>query len=80
MTITVNLNEEDTRLVQSSADIRGLTIDEFMSFIIKKQLQEEISSENPNEITLAAMKAAYHDENMSGPFDTVAELMEALNA
>ena len=34
----------------------------------------------PNEVTLAAMDAAEHDEDMYGPFNSVEELMEALNA
>lgn len=40
----------------------------------------EIRLEEPNEITYAAMEAAENDEDMYGPFDTVEELMEALNA
>lgn len=40
----------------------------------------EIRLEEPNEITYAAMQAAENDEDMYGPFDTVEELMEALNA
>ena len=35
---------------------------------------------NVNEVTLAAMDAAEHNEDMHGPFDSVQELMEALNA
>ena len=34
----------------------------------------------PNDITYAAMKAAENDEDMHGPFDSVADMMEALNA
>ena len=34
----------------------------------------------PNEMTLKAMDAAESGENMHGPFDSVAEVMEALNA
>ncbi|MDD6991760.1 MAG: hypothetical protein PUI48_08025 [Oscillospiraceae bacterium] len=33
-----------------------------------------------NEETKAAMKSAYNDEDIIGPFDSVADLMEALNA
>lgn len=36
--------------------------------------------EELNEETKAAMKSAYNDEDIIGPFDTVADLMEALNA
>ena len=34
----------------------------------------------PNEITYAAMEAAENDEDMHGPFDSVADMMDVLNA
>lgn len=40
----------------------------------------EVKIDEPNETTYAAMAAAERDEDMYGPFDSVAELMEALNA
>ncbi len=40
----------------------------------------EVKAEVPNEVTYAAMKSAEKDEDMYGPFDSVSELMEALDA
>ena len=40
----------------------------------------EVKLNEPNAVTYAAMEAAENDEDMYGPFDTVADLMEALNA
>lgn len=40
----------------------------------------EVKLDEPNEVTYAAMESAEKDEDMYGPFDSVAELMEALNA
>ena len=40
----------------------------------------EIKRRVPNAETLAAMEAAENGEDMYGPFDSVADLMEALNA
>ena len=37
-------------------------------------------SEDFNDETKEAMKSAYNDEDIVGPFDSVADLMEALNA
>lgn len=37
-------------------------------------------SEEYNEETEAAMKSAYNNEDIIGPFNSVSELMEALNA
>lgn len=40
----------------------------------------EVKIYEPNETTYAAMAVAERNEDMYGPFDSVAELMEALNA
>lgn len=40
----------------------------------------EVRLDEPNDVTYAAMAASEKEENMYGPFDSVAELMEALNA
>ena len=40
----------------------------------------DVRLDEPNETTYAAMAAAEKDEDMYGPFDSVADLMEALNA
>lgn len=47
-------------------------------------LAEEVYSMNTdesfNDETTKAMKSAYNDEDIIGPFDSIADLMEALNA
>ena len=40
----------------------------------------EVKVDEPNAVTYAAMEAAEKGEDMYGPFDSVADLMEALNA
>lgn len=40
----------------------------------------EVRLDEPNETTYAAMEAADREEDMYGPFDSVSDLMEALNA
>ena len=40
----------------------------------------DVTLNTPNDVTLAAMDAAENDEDMYGPFDSVASMMEALNA
>ena len=40
----------------------------------------EVKLDEPNEVTYATMAAAEKDEDMYGPFDSVADMMEALNA
>mgnify|MGYP004585022507 CR=1 FL=1 len=43
-------------------------------------IADDVAVETPNEVTLAAMEQAENDEDMYGPFDSVSEMMEALNA
>lgn len=40
----------------------------------------EVLAAEPNETTYAAIAAAENDEDMFGPFDSISELMEELNA
>lgn len=40
----------------------------------------EVTSETPNEMTLACMKATQDNNDMHGPFNSIDELREDLNA
>ncbi len=40
----------------------------------------EVRIDEPNETTYNAMETAENDEDMHGPFDSVEDMMEALNA
>lgn len=40
----------------------------------------EVKLDDPNEISIKAIEDAINDRNMSGPFDSVSDLMEALDA
>lgn len=40
----------------------------------------DVKIDEPNEITYKAMAATDNDEDMYGPFDSVSDLMEALDA
>lgn len=40
----------------------------------------EVKLDEPNEISIKAIEDAINDRNMSGPFDSVSDLMEALDA
>lgn len=48
--------------------------------IYEERIPFEIQRSEPNSVTLAAMEAAEKDEDIHGPFDCVAEMMEELNA
>lgn len=40
----------------------------------------EVKLDDPNEISIKAIEDAINDRNMSGPFDSVSDLMEVLDA
>lgn len=63
----------------------GLDLSTAVGIFLRQMLRErkfplEMNLNVPNAVTIAAMEAAERDEDMYGPFDSVADLMEALNA
>ena len=63
----------------------GMDLSTAINIFLKQAIYERsipftIRRELPNETTLRAMDDAENDESMYGPFDSVAEMMEALNA
>ena len=63
----------------------GLSVSAAFNIFAKTVVREQripfiLTTEVPNAVTAAAMEAAEKDEDMFGPFDTVDEVMEALNA
>lgn len=63
----------------------GLDLSTAVNIFLRQMLREraipfEIRQEVPNAATLAAMDDAENGTDMYGPFDSVSDLMEALNA
>ncbi len=63
----------------------GMDLSTAINIFLKQAIYERsipfaIRRELPNETTLKAMDEAENDENIHGPFDSVAEMMKALNA
>ena len=63
----------------------GMDLSTAINIFLRQSIRENripfmIQREEPNDVTIAAMEAAENDEDMYGPFDSVADLMEALNA
>ena len=66
------------------ADV-GLDLSTAANIFLRQMLREraipfEIRQEIPNAATLAAMDDAENGTDLYGPFDSVSDLMEALNA
>ncbi len=63
----------------------GMSLSTAFNIFLRQAVREQglpftVSRNVPNAATLAAMDAAERGEDMHGPFDSVDELMEALNA
>lgn len=52
----------------------------FRQALLHRGLPFAVTLDEPNETTYAAIEAAENGEDVYGPFDSVDELMEALNA
>ena len=63
----------------------GLSFSSAVNIFLRQAVREQqipfqISRCTPNAVTLAAMEDAESGKNLFGPFESVSELMEALNA
>ncbi len=63
----------------------GMDLSTAVNVFLKQSIYERripftIGRDVPNETTLKAMGDAENEENMFGPFDSAADMMEALNA
>ena len=83
----VNIRMDDAVKAQFDAFCSevGISVSAAFNMFAKRVVKEQripfdITTEVPNARTLAAMEAAETGRDVFGPFDTVEELMEALNA
>ena len=63
----------------------GLDLSTAVNIFLRQMLRERafpfaIRQDVPNAVTLSAIDGAENDRDMYGPFDSVSDLMEALNA
>ena len=85
VTVTFRFDEElIAQADQLFADL-GMSLSTAIHIFLRQSVREQqipfaISRNVPNAVTQAAMEAAENNEDIYGPFDSVSELMEALNA
>ena len=63
----------------------GMSLSTAFNIFLRQSVREQqlpfaVTKNTPNALTLKAMDAAEKDEDINGPFDSIADLMEALNA
>lgn len=84
-TITIRTNSNTKSAAQELFSNLGMDMSTAFNIFLKKALNYrgipfELVDETPNEETLAAIDDAVHDRNMSGPYSSVKEMMEAIDA
>ena len=86
---TVNVTFRVDEDVKKQADALfadlGMSLSTAFNIFLRQSLREQqlpftVSRNTLNTVTLAALESAEKGEDLRGPYDTVNELMEALNA
>lgn len=86
---TVNVTFRVDEDVKKQADALfadlGMSLSTAFNIFLRQSLREQqlpftVSRNTLNAVTLAALESAEKGEDLHGPYDTVNELMEALNA
>ncbi|MFC2316901.1 MAG: type II toxin-antitoxin system RelB/DinJ family antitoxin [Selenomonas massiliensis] len=79
--IDTELKEQAANLFQElGLDLSTATGLFYRQALRRRGLPFDVCLDEPNETTYAAMRAAEAGEELYGPFDSVSELMEALDA
>lgn len=79
--IDTELKEQAANLFQElGLDLSTATGLFYRQALRRRGLPFDVRLDEPNETTYAAMQAAEAGEELCGPFDSVSELMEALDA
>ena len=83
--VNIRMDEATKKAFEKFCNEIGLSVSSAFYIFAKAVVREqripfELTTGVPNDITLAAMDSAEKGENLHGPFCSVDELMEALNA
>lgn len=83
--VTIRMDTELKKQAEKLFSELGLSMTAALTVFLKQAVYEQgipfdIRREQPNAETLAAIEAAEKGEDMYGPFNSVAEMMEALDA
>lgn len=83
--MTVRMNRQVKAEAQEIFNSLGIDMTTAINVFLRKSIVYggfpfDVRLDTPNETTYAAMEAAENDRDMIGPFDSVSDMMEALNA
>lgn len=83
--VTLRVDEDLKKQADVLFSELGMNLTTAFNVFLRQSVREQgipfqISKNVPNAVTLAAMDASEKDEDLYGPYDSVSDLMEALNA
>ncbi len=83
--VTLRVDEDLKKQAETLFSELGLNLTTAFNIFLRQSVREQqipfqVRKNVPNTVTLAAMDAAEKGEDMYGPYDSVSDLMEALNA
>ena len=83
--VTLRVDEDLKKQADELFSELGLNLTTAFNIFLRQSVREQqipfqVTRNVPNTVTLAAMDAAEKGEDLYGPYDSVSNLMEALNA
>jgi DNA-damage-inducible protein J len=83
--VTIRVDTDLKKQADTLFSDLGMSLSTAFNIFLRQSVREQqlpfmVSKNVPNAVTLKAMEAAENDEDMHGPFDSIEDLMEALDA
>ena len=83
--VTLRVDEDLKKQADALFSELGLNLTTAFNIFLRQAVREQgipfmVSKNVPNAVTLAAMEAAQKGEDVYGPYNSVSDLMETLNA
>ena len=83
--VTLRVDEDLKKQAETLFSELGLNLTTAFNIFLRQSVREQhipfrVTKNVPNAVTLAAMDAAERGEDLYGPYDSVSDLMKALNA
>ena len=83
--VTLRVDEDLKKKADALFSELGLNMTTAFNIFLRQSVREQqipfqVSKNVPNAVTLAAMDTSERGEDLYGPYDSVSDLMEALNA
>ncbi len=83
--VTLRVDEDLKKQAEALFSELGLNLTTAFNIFLRQSVREQqipfqVTKNIPNAVTLAAMDASEKGEDLYGPYDSISDLMEALNA